>query len=137
MKKFILLIVASFLLAGCGNGESEKDNDIRNEVVSNVNENIDTLFATESFTDVWHIEDYVIDGEYLDDDRLFRFTDTYIMDEEMFESLNDYEKGLAMKTSIMITKSIRGRYNEDKDLFEKDLDEYYDILENGDESFID
>lgn len=137
MKKFILLIVASFLLAGCGNGESEKDNDIRNEVVSNVNENIDTLFATESFTDVWHIEDYVIDGEYLDDDRLFRFTDTYIMDEEMFESLNDYEKGLAMKTSIMITKSIRGRYDEDKDLFEKDLDEYYDILENGDESFID
>lgn len=102
-----------------------------------VNENIDFVFATDSFTDLWHIEDYVMDGEVLDSDRLFRFTNTNIMDEEMVESFNDYEKGLAMKTSVMITKSIKGKYDEDTDFFEKDLDEYYDILKNDDDLFID
>ena len=133
MRKLFILFSILFLFA-CASNESDIK-EIRNEQVKSINENMDNLFATDSLTDIWHIEDHIYFGEELDVDRLFRFTDNYILDEEAFESLNGYEKGLAMKTSVMISKTLEGKY-EDIELFEKDLEEYYHILENGDEFYI-
>ena len=133
MRKILILFLILFLFA-CASNESDIK-EIRNEQVKSINENMDFIFATDSLTDIWHIEDHIYFGEELDVDRLFRFADNYILDEETFESLNGYEKGLAMKTSVMISKTLKGKY-EDIELFEKDLEEYYHILENGDEFFI-
>jgi hypothetical protein len=126
------------LLVGCENSTENVDEkkEFRNEAASSVNENMDYAFATDSLTDIWHIEDHIFDDEELDEDSLFHFTDEYIMDGENFESLNEYEQGLAMKTSAIISKCIEGKY-DDVELFEDDLEEYYDILENGDDFFID
>ena len=134
VKKLLILLVAAMFLVACGSDDEEVD--IREEEATSINENMDAILATESLTDVWHIEDYIYDEEELDVDRLFRFTDEYIMDEENFESLNGYEKGLAMKTSAIITKTIKGKYEDDKELFEEDREEYRDILKNGDDLFM-
>lgn len=134
MKRLIVLVVIVFMLATCG--DSEED-DIREEEATSINENMDAILATDSLTDVWHIEDYIYDEEELDVDRLFRFAEEYVLDEENFESLNGYEKGLAMKTSTMITKTIKGKYDNDIELFEEDRVDYRDILKNGDEFFMD
>lgn len=134
MRKILILFLILFLFA-CASNESDIK-EIRNEQVKSINGNMDFIFATDSLTDIWHIEDHIYFGEELDVDRLFQFADNYILDEEAFESLNGYEKGLAMKTSVMISKTLEGKY-EDIELFEKDLEEYYDILANGDSFFLD
>lgn len=141
MRKLVILsIILILFLAGCFTSEEEKEREkikeVRNESVGIINDNIDYIFATESLTDIWHIEDHILFDDDVDEDRLFRFTDTYVIDEEEFESLNEYEQGLAMKTSLIITKCLKGKY-EDEELFKEDLDEYYDVLENGDDFFID
>ena len=92
MKKLLIILIAAMFLMACGNSEEEPV-DIREEEATSINENMDAILATESLTDIWHIEDYIYDEEDIDVDRLSRFADEYIMDEENFESLNGYEKG--------------------------------------------
>lgn len=133
MKRLLIILMLALLLAACG---SKYDKEKEREIIDSINENIEGSFATSILTDVWHIENHVYDGEELDEDRLFEFTDENVMDREKFNSLNGYEQGLVMITSTLITRSIAGEY-KDTDIFEEDLAEFYDVLEHGDDLFID
>ncbi|MBO1005620.1 hypothetical protein [Pseudogracilibacillus auburnensis] len=152
MKKYLLMFTALLLITACGNKTATLDKDasaeeqpeeetikeFRDEMLLKKNKNIDVAFAMDSLFNVWDMEDFLIEEkEEINKDTLFEYMDEYIMDEEAFESLNEYEKGLAMKTSVIITKFLKGNYFEDEELFNKDLEEYYDILQNGDSLFMD
>lgn len=134
MKRLLLLLPILLILAACGDSEEDID---REDAIKKANDNLGGVLLTNSITKIWHIEDYMRGREGLDSDKLFRFTDEYIINQDSYDDLNGYEKGLAMKTAAMITKSIEGRYDDDEELFESDLEEYHNILEHGDNTFID
>jgi len=121
MKKLLILLIAVFLLSACGNNPE-------------VNENINKEIAKESEEIVLSIEEGYSGTKEIDNDVFFKYTDDYFMDEEKFNSFNGYEKGLVAKTSIMTVNYMKGRYATEEELKEN-VDEFYDILENGDETF--
>lgn len=137
LKKLLIALCAIFLTSCVtANEKVDEKQEFRNNIAHNINDNIDYILATDSLTDVWHIEDHILEGEEIDHGRLLRFTDTYVMNEEKFESLNGYEKGLVMMTSAIISKYFNGKY-EDKELLKSDIEEYYDVIQNGDEFYLD
>ena len=127
MRKHLLILVALLLITACGTSAEEKAiEEERNNF--KIHENIDNLLGVDALTTVWKMQDDFTKKEEADTDSLFRFTDTYLMED--YESLNEQEQAIVMKTSGMISKFLDERYKGIED-FNEDKDEFYKVLETG------
>lgn len=118
-------------IVGCNSHADEKEerDQRKDDMLSEINDDIDNILALDSLSVVWDIESQLIYDEDVEDSDLFSFTDRYLTDEEEFESLNDKEQTLVMKTSGMISKYKRDEYDEDK--LKEDVKEYREVLQTG------
>src|SRR5699024_6187581 len=105
------LLIAVLLLVACGSDDLAKAIKEERENFE-IHDNIDNIFAVDSFTTVWKIEDHILFDEELDSDSLFFYTDQYLMDEDKYESLTEEEQNLVMVTSGMVRKVLDNEYKD-------------------------
>lgn len=119
-----LVVLMIIMLVACGNDV----NTIKEERENfEFNERIDTILGFDALFTVWEIEDEFLEEKDADTDVLFRFTDTYL---DKYESLNEQEKAIVMKTSGMIRKFLENEYKNIEE-FNEDKQEFYKVLETG------
>lgn len=122
---FLAVILFLFTVAcGAANDKDHRDN-------FDIHDNISDIFAVDALTVVWKLEDTLVYEEEINNDDLLYFTDQYLLDEEAHEELENEEQNLVMKTSGMISKYMRGEYDEDLERFEKDFNDFHYVLETG------
>lgn len=125
MKRLVLL---SFivLLIGCSAKATVDDRDD-----FTIHGNIDEILAFDSLTTMWDIEDYLLFDEEFDEDALYRYTDTYLLDEDEYDSLTDEEQSIVKLTSGIVSKFLRDTYKNDIDKFNDDKEQFHKTLETG------
>ena len=125
MRKLLFLLLISIFLIACSN---TTDKSHREDF--KIHDDIDNMLALDALSVYWKIEDDIVYDEDIETDDLFIFTDRYFTDEEKFESLNELEQNLVMKTAGMISKYLRGEYDDIQKLNE-DIIEFNKVLETG------
>ncbi|MFU0790663.1 MAG: hypothetical protein ACFWT6_11990 [Virgibacillus proomii] len=135
MRRVVLLLslISIVALVSCQTDQEkqqEAKEEKRNEAILTMNDELDFILATDSFVNVWDIEDHILYDEEIDEESLFMFTDEYIMNQEKFDSLNEEEQNLVMSTGLIINKFLKDEY-EDKSLLENDVKKYYEVLKTG------